>query len=344
MQTLLMFTARMVFFRLHESPRYLVHAGRAQEALESLQMISRFNGSELSLDLEDVDDNRPPPCDAVPFLAESPVDERQNRPDESNALKHENEVILDANTNSLILPTTETSLATQSSADFLRTAPSGMIDYHSTSESPNSLDGQGHSLVSPVAEYSPANVDGLIVRPSLYTSDVPELKDTHPDVSPSSLYPPPSIIRPPRPRPRSGTGRASVASSRGSMYKVKRKVGLVLPRWIRKPLWAWLDRVSMVLSPEWIKTTLLVWMVWFAMSLGAFRYCSDLTRQWLTCFSGISAYTMFNVFLPKLLETGPRDGIETPKTLEASLWDVVIFTIGGCPGAIVSSMSTTCTD
>lgn len=44
---------------------------------------------------------------------------------------------------------------------------------------------------------------------------------------------------------------------------------------------------------------------------------------------------MFNVFLPKLLETGPKGGASAPKTLEQSLWDVVIFTIGGCPGALV---------
>src|SRR6266849_3603006 len=57
-----MFLGRIVFFRLHESPRYLVHAGRKQDALESLQMISRFNGSELALDLDDVDDHiRVPP-------------------------------------------------------------------------------------------------------------------------------------------------------------------------------------------------------------------------------------------------------------------------------------------
>ena len=57
-----MFIARIVFFKLHESPRYLVHAGRPQEAIESLQMISKFNGSELSLDLEDIDDTVPPPA------------------------------------------------------------------------------------------------------------------------------------------------------------------------------------------------------------------------------------------------------------------------------------------
>ena len=47
---------------------------------------------------------------------------------------------------------------------------------------------------------------------------------------------------------------------------------------------------------------------------------------------------MFNVFLPKLLETSPTSALK-PKTLEESLWDVVIFTIGGCPGAIVSPLA-----
>ncbi len=49
------------------------------------------------------------------------------------------------------------------------------------------------------------------------------------------------------------------------------------------------------------------------------------------------AYTMFNVYLPKLLETrsSPGDG-GAPKSLTESLWDVVIYSVGGCPGAIVS--------
>ena len=50
---------------------------------------------------------------------------------------------------------------------------------------------------------------------------------------------------------------------------------------------------------------------------------------------------MFNVFLPKLLETRSTVGITSvapAKTLEDSLWDIVIFTIGGCPGAIVSCL------
>ena len=48
-----------------------------------------------------------------------------------------------------------------------------------------------------------------------------------------------------------------------------------------------------------------------------------------------TAYTMFNVYLPKLLETRNGGGDSGPQTLEQSLWDVMIFTIGGCPGALV---------
>jgi hypothetical protein len=45
---------------------------------------------------------------------------------------------------------------------------------------------------------------------------------------------------------------------------------------------------------------------------------------------------MFNVYLPKLLETDADPDIVDGKRLDDALWDVVIYTIGGCPGAIVS--------
>ena len=63
-------------------------------------------------------------------------------------------------------------------------------------------------------------------------------------------------------------------SRRSSLYEAKKKVWWALPRWIRKPLWAWLDRISLVLSPEWLRTTLLVWAMWCSMSLGK---CSGAT-------------------------------------------------------------------
>ena len=46
---------------------------------------------------------------------------------------------------------------------------------------------------------------------------------------------------------------------------------------------------------------------------------------------------MFNVYLPKLLEGRPGVGGDAgaPKSLNDSLWDVIIYSVGGCPGAIV---------
>ncbi|KAJ2935233.1 hypothetical protein H1R20_g1861, partial [Candolleomyces eurysporus] len=64
--TLSMFIARIVFFRLHESPRYLVHAGRPHDAIKSLQLISKFNGSDLEVELEDVRDYYLPHEAALP--------------------------------------------------------------------------------------------------------------------------------------------------------------------------------------------------------------------------------------------------------------------------------------
>ncbi|KII90655.1 hypothetical protein PLICRDRAFT_137021 [Plicaturopsis crispa FD-325 SS-3] len=306
--TLSMFIARILFFRLHESPRFLVHAGRHQEALESLQLISRFNGSELRLHLDDVDDYHPHAAAAAeddasaPFLGPS-ARPRGAIPDFGGDGEGEGETIFDA-----------------------ERAHSPPKDYHATTDSPNSLDARSRG-VSPAGEATPHS------RPSTYsnpTPATPEFKDVPPPpphitvTNPTPTSADPRLTpRPPRAEPRP---RMSVRNSRvallarrpSSLYEVKEKVGGVLPRWIHKPLWAWLERVAMVLSPEWIRTTLLMWSAWFGMSL---------------------AYTMFNVFLPKLLETrgGPVGGDSEPKSLEDSLWDVVIFTLGGCPGAIVGA-------
>jgi hypothetical protein len=51
-----MFVCRVFLFRLHESPRYLVHAGRHEEAVYALQQITKINGLSIELGLTDVDD------------------------------------------------------------------------------------------------------------------------------------------------------------------------------------------------------------------------------------------------------------------------------------------------
>ncbi|KAG7088038.1 hypothetical protein E1B28_012072 [Marasmius oreades] len=279
--TLSMFLARIVFFRLHESPRYLVGAGRHQEALESLQLISRFNGSDLSLVIEDVLDD--PPKSPAPNKA---------KPEE-----------------------TETPGMTRSTSGGSG-GSDGVANYSSTLETDTSLG--SHSFETPSMEHhEPAFV--IAAAAAEPTSRMLSSADADADGGKDPL-PAPT----PRPRPRLNRQRR-LSRRTSSIYE--RRMCAALPRWLRRPLWAWWDRVVMVLTPEWLRTTVLVWGVWFSMSL---------------------AYTMFNVYLPKLLETSApasrsRDeGSSTTehKSLEESLWDVVIFTIGGCPGAILGAYMT----
>ncbi|KAL0060024.1 hypothetical protein AAF712_013203 [Marasmius tenuissimus] len=267
--TLSMFLARMVFFRLHESPRYLVGAGRHQEALESLQMISKFNGSELSIAIEDVYDVPSQP------IASPPKTKKEDVPE----------------------------LSRNSSGS---TGSDTVVNYSSTQESGTTL--EGHTFATPAVEHPEDYITSRMLPSS----------DTQPG---NQIQEPDEVAVPPaRPRPRLRSSSRRLSRRASSVYE--KRVCSALPRWIRRPVWAWWDRVMMVLAPEWLRTTLLVWGVWCGMAL---------------------AYTMFNVYLPKLLETSSASFAEeatlpsNPKTVEETLWDVVIFTIGGCPGAILGA-------
>ncbi|THU90987.1 MFS general substrate transporter [Dendrothele bispora CBS 962.96] len=263
--TLSMFLARMVFFRLHESPRYLVHAGRHQEALESLQMISRFNGSDLELDLEDVDDERP----------------------KAGTVNVNN--------------TSTTAAAASSSNDRGGGGGGGGESQPFLSRKSDDVE---------VAEYGFDENGGHDRQRSLGDGDGDgEEEDAYMHVSATTTTTTTRHHHPPRTT-------QMMRRQRSSVYE--KRVCSALPRWLRKPLWAWWDRVMMVLTPEWMGTTVLVWGAWCGMSL---------------------AYTMFNVFLPKLLETGSSSPgtDQSGSHTKASLWDVVIFTIGGCPGAILGA-------
>jgi hypothetical protein len=232
-----MFLARILLFRLHESPRYLVHAGRHREALESLQLISRFNGSDITIDLEDVDDRRPP----SPRPPSTGSDEREPFFPSSQEPR----------------PIRETNGNTTSNGTSIdpATVDESVKHYQSTGDSPNSL--ESHLFVTPVEEYPPRRFSAVTI------GDIPS--SSRPDALHDETKHQP---RPPHTRSRSSRTRVSRASSVASVA-LEMRFGGVLPRWIKRPLMAWLDRVGMVLSPEWCRTTLLVWAVWFFMSLGA---------------------------------------------------------------------------
>jgi hypothetical protein len=72
---------------------------------------------------------------------------------------------------------------------------------------------------------------------------------------------------------------------------------------------------SILLSPRWRRTVFLIWGIWTFTSV---------------------AFTMFNVFLPKYLETLGYDD-DSPPTRKDVYWDYMIYSMAGVPGSGVSA-------
>lgn len=228
---------RVIFFRLYESPRYLVAAGRPTEAMENLQLISKFNGEELDLSLRDVRDHFGTIRSrrTVSYSAMSP---HPDRPEEEQPLFPANgsSVIFNADTER----GEETTRVSGSKPDSVNNNTTGETntvrhpDTTSTPESPISplqMHGHGHQ------------------RNHSSHSVVEDNEDDERKIVPRS------------PRPRLSKSRRSSVSYKTMSW---------LPRFIRKPLWAYIDRIALVLTPEWIWKTLTVWAIWFSMALGVF--------------------------------------------------------------------------
>lgn len=302
-----MFLGRILFFRLHESPRYLVHAGRKQDALESLQMISRFNGSELALDLEDVEDHvRAPP----PHLPQSAFSTRNSRPSDR---------LFDVDSEILSSPVgiKRQAIPAHAGTPLSSTPPDGTEatpltkDYCATGGSDAPLTAYAASPMERRSFlYEPTPEAGRTSFHDIPTSPKEEEVSTE---TPYVMCRPRSVSRSSRVAARLPR-RDTVSSVRSSLYEVADRAYWAAPRRIRRPVRAWLARLAMVLEPEWRRTTLLVWAMWWGIML---------------------AFTMFNVYLPKLLETRRVESLAKTSSLERTLWEVVIFSVGGCPGAVV---------
>ncbi|BGP56209.1 hypothetical protein JCM8202_002100 [Rhodotorula sphaerocarpa] len=94
--------------------------------------------------------------------------------------------------------------------------------------------------------------------------------------------------------------------------------------WTRRlpPSWqegmdAYGERFNELLAPDWRRTTMLVWIIWTLASAG---------------------YTIFNVFLPKFLESKLSDSEpDQTTTPEETLRDYVFYTLSGLPGSLVGA-------
>jgi len=246
---------RVIFFRLYESPRYLVAAGRPTEAIESLHMISRFNGEELDLSLRDVRDYFGTVKSSRGSLSFSPISPVRGRSEEERAF----------------LPTTSSSIIFNADTEMSdeATKVSGgspdSADYNATGET-NTIRNNRYSFTTPTIEspglpsvntpsHSPTRLHGHgHQRHHSGHSTVEDNEEDEREATPRS------------PQLRS----SSVLRRRRSSVSYK-SMGW-LPRFIRKPLWSYLDRISLVLSPEWIWKTLTIWAMWFSMALGMFLW------------------------------------------------------------------------
>lgn len=235
----------MVFFRLHESPRFLVHAGRPEDAIKSLQMISRFNGSDLSIELEDVADHYPSVSDSV---LEPSVTRKQDdvRPRANSS------TILDAN----FIEDRPEPPSRNSSTESTGSGRTPLVTLYASTGETQILD--NYTFATPVMEAAPVSI---AVERATQMKEEPSILP----ISPSIISTSPALQRESS-RRNLQTRRLSMVSRKSSICE--KKASSFVPDWLSSPLWAWWDRVTMVLSPEWLRTTVLMWSAWFTMSLG----------------------------------------------------------------------------
>ena len=225
-----------------------------------MQKISKFNGSELELALEDVQDHV-----VDEQLKDDGDDENgeEHTPFISSAAKRarpDARILFDAAAEtSEGVSTSETEPLSDGSANGSRTdsRSSERTKYNATGSSEVPLD--SHTFATPSSERLP------------YPFPTSHADTIHSGRTPP-LSPEPKVSLLPkaaaRPRIERSSAMDSTPSRRSSFYEAKARVCWALPSSIRRPLWAWLDKIVLVLSPEWKRTTLLVWAMWCSMSLG----------------------------------------------------------------------------
>ncbi|KLT44613.1 MFS general substrate transporter [Cutaneotrichosporon oleaginosum] len=75
----------------------------------------------------------------------------------------------------------------------------------------------------------------------------------------------------------------------------------------------WQKQMAKLFSPRWRRTVILMWIIWGLMAF---------------------AYTMFNVWLPSVLESRQGDG---DNAIEGALKEYVLYAAAGCPGSVMGA-------
>ncbi|OWZ53581.1 membrane transporter [Cryptococcus neoformans 125.91] len=87
--------------------------------------------------------------------------------------------------------------------------------------------------------------------------------------------------------------------------------------WKKTPVvwWkSWIAQMAKLFVPQWRRTVILMWIIWGSMSY---------------------AYTMFNVWLPAVLESRAKGHGDA--AIKEALGDFVLYSLAGCPGSVVGA-------
>jgi hypothetical protein len=82
---------------------------------------------------------------------------------------------------------------------------------------------------------------------------------------------------------------------------------------------SWVKQISRLFVPQWRRTVILMWIIWGSMSFGTWPHLQKVIWSYI---DGI-AYTMFNVWLPAVLESRAKG--EGDEAIKQALQEFVLY-------------------
>ncbi len=269
-----MFAARFLLFRLHESPRFLVARDRPDEAVVVLQHIAQFNGNDMSIDrgCVEVEDDHRNDGDDLGMKERTQGDGHDDAASPGNEAKHSESASPEGKAYN---PRKALARGRMSSASPLVISPA--LDGAQTfSLGPPRWSGEDEvrhpmyaslgvlptprrtlsqfTFHTPSEELSQAEAFDLSRKKLSSRASMPLLTHREEDlpngVSPDLVAGEDADV-PAMPGGLDGTS--------GEKQRTTR---------IGRAAQAWYDRMAMLFVPRWRRTTVLMWIIWGAMSLG----------------------------------------------------------------------------
>ncbi|WRT65227.1 uncharacterized protein IL334_002170 [Kwoniella shivajii] len=289
--------ARWFLFRLHESPRYLVINGREAEAVVALQAIATFNSHEMDIQREDVQTTE----NVEINMSNGNETHGGDVPDRYDKKNSE-------------LPSPN--LLSNGIGDERSELPRWSNDV--TPE--GGIGRYGGLGVGPIINGSrrePIRLGSAFYAPS--TPGIPDDLEEHNRFDKSFAA---AAVNNSHTRGNENEeGQVLFDSNHDNENDDDERVEK--DRWSngnnlkRKQLkwWeSWLEQMKKLFVPQWRKTVILMWIIWGATSFG---------------------YTMFNVWLPSVLES--KASGEGDEAIKEALGDYVLYSLAGCPGSIIGA-------